>query len=228
VKTISLVGYTNAGKSTLFNRLCEADVHAADQLFATLDPTFRQLELPVIGNAILADTVGFIRQLPHDLIDAFRATLEEVSQADLLLHVVDVSYADHLQRIDEVQEVLDSIGAGAVPQLVVYNKIDASDECSRIDFNAEGSPERVWVSAADGSGIDLLLQALTARLAEGVVETRIRVAPDEGRLRAALFSEGCVLDETAQMDGSIDMLVRIEQYRLERIGISYEPGNLSN
>lgn len=221
VNTISLVGYTNAGKSTLFNRLCESDVHAADQLFATLDPTFRKLSLPVIGEAVLADTVGFIRGLPHDLVDAFRATLEEVCQADLLLHVVDASYPDHQQRIVEVNEVLQSIGADRVPQLLVFNKIDATGHCARVDHDSEtGIPTRVWLSAQSGEGAEDLLDALTVRLGRGVVQGAVRLQPHEGYLRAALYNCGDVLEERTSEDGSINLQVRIEQHRLDRLGLS--------
>ena len=128
MKTVSLAGYTNAGKSTLFNRLCESDVHAADQLFATLDPTLRELQLPIIGKAILTDTVGFIRQLPHGLVDAFRATLEEVKQSDLIIHVVDASSEERDLQMTEVDLVLEEIKASDVPQLLIYNKIDLIEE----------------------------------------------------------------------------------------------------
>ena len=220
VSTISLVGYTNAGKSTLFNSVCQSDVHAADQLFATLDPTFRKLQLPVIGEAILADTVGFIRRLPHDLVDAFRATLEEVCQADLLLHVVDASYPDYQQRIQEVDEVLSSIGAGQVPQLLIFNKIDAVALGARIDRNPMGLPGRVWLSAQTGEGVPALLEALSERLGQGVVEGAVWLMPHQGNLRAALYDVGDVLSEQIGEDGSIIMQVRIEQYRLDRLGLS--------
>tara|TARA_E500000331_G_scaffold57033_2_gene51121 strand:+ start:6096 stop:7379 length:1284 start_codon:yes stop_codon:yes gene_type:complete len=220
VSTISLVGYTNAGKSTLFNRVCESDVHAADQLFATLDPTFRKLSLPVIGEAVLADTVGFIRRLPHDLVDAFRATLEEVCQADLLIHVVDASYPDYQQRIGEVNEVLRSIGADQVPQLLVFNKIDATPHSPRVDRESNGLPCRVWLSAQTGEGVDRLLGALTDRLAKGVVQGAVCLRPDEGHLRAALYDGGDVLREQTSDDGSINLQVRIEQHRLDSLGLS--------
>ncbi len=217
VRTVSLVGYTNAGKSTLFNRLCEADVHAANQLFATLDPTLRQLDLPVIGRAILTDTVGFIRHLPHGLIDAFRATLEEVSEADLLLHVVDASSPDHQLHSQQVDAVLSEIGADSVPQLIVYNKIDVTAEPPRVDYTDEGIPWRVWLSAQTGVGVDLLIEAISARLASGVIETTLSLAPDQGALRAELFELGAVIEERTEVDGTICMHLRIEQDRLNRL-----------
>jgi len=159
--TVSLVGYTNAGKSTLFNRLARADVYVADQLFATLDPTLRRIHLPARGTLILADTVGFIRDLPHDLVNAFHATLEETLQADLLLHVIDTHSASREQYQADVQHVLQQIGADQVPQLLVFNKLDLLPEQKpRIGRDDQGKPIHVWLSASTGAGIDLLQQAL--------------------------------------------------------------------
>jgi GTP-binding protein HflX len=217
VSTASLVGYTNAGKSTLFNQLCEEHVHAANQLFATLDPTLRQLELPVVGKAILTDTVGFIRDLPHDLVDAFRATLEEVASAELLLHVVDAASPDKDEQMAQVDQVLEEIGAQGVRQLLVYNKIDLLSDEPRIDFDENGVPRRVWVSAATGAGIDLLIEALGQALAVNIVETTLSIAPHQGQIRAELFELGAVLDEETGVDGTIHMHVRIEEHRLQRI-----------
>lgn len=161
IPTVSLIGYTNAGKSTLFNKLVHADVYTADQLFATLDPTLRRLQLPELGPIILADTVGFIRNLPHNLVDAFSATLEETAQADLLLHVIDASNLNRQPYIDQVNEVLAQIGADGVPQLQVYNKTDLLPEASyKIDRDSEGRPIRIWVSAITGGGIPELKNAL--------------------------------------------------------------------
>ncbi len=217
VRTVSLVGYTNAGKSTLFNRLCESDVHAADQLFATLDPTQRRLELPVIGQAVLTDTVGFIRRLPHGLVDAFRATLEEVAEANLLLHVVDASSDEKDEHIEQVNAVLAEIDAEDVPQLMVYNKIDLIGEPPRIDYTGDGRPERVWLSAQTGEGVGLLIEAISKALSSGVVETTLRIPPGKGAVRAELFELGAVLDERTDTDGTISMHIRIEQDRLDRI-----------
>ncbi len=217
VKTISLAGYTNAGKSTLFNRLCRADVHAEDQLFATLDPTLRKLELPVVGKAILTDTVGFIRQLPHTLVDAFRATLEEVSQADLILHVVDAGEPLRAEITAEVNAVLAEIGADETPQLMVCNKVDLIDKEPHIEYDQRGLPRRVWVSAIDGRGCELLLEAIALRLAGDLIETSITISPADGRMRARFFELGAVVNEQHCEDGSILMDLRIQKSAFERI-----------
>ncbi len=161
LSAISLVGYTNTGKSTLFNKLTGAKVYVANQPFATLDPTLRRAYLPNGEFAVLADTVGFIRQLPHDLVEAFRATLEETRDADSLLHVVDAQSNMKEQQIQEVNTVLTEIEAEQVPQLLVYNKIDLINDCvPRVERDANGYPRRVWVSAVTGAGIDLLQQTI--------------------------------------------------------------------
>jgi len=215
--TISLAGYTNAGKSTLFNRLCNAGVHAEDQLFATLDPTLRNLILPIIGKAVLADTVGFIRALPHGLVDAFRATLEEVSQSDLILHVVDGSASLKEERIHEVNRVLGEIDASEIPQLMVYNKIDLMEEAPRIERGSDGRPTKVWVSGVTGDGGDLLLGAIAERLAEDAIETIITLGPEDGRMRARFFEIGAVVEENICEDGSIEIHLKIQESSLRKI-----------
>ena len=200
VPRIALVGYTNAGKSTLFNAMTGADAYAADQLFATLDPTVRRIELA--GHSIVvADTVGFVRDLPHELVAAFRSTLSEAREADLLLHLVDAADPLREERIAQVDEVLAEIGAGDIPQLLVYNKIDKLDERQpRIDRPAEGHP-RVWVSARDRAGLDLLPEVIGELLDLQRVTGEIEIPSRAGKLRARLHELGAVLDEQSVEDG---------------------------
>ena len=164
VPTVSLVGYTNAGKSTLFNALTKAGTYAADQLFATLDTTSRRVYLPEIGNAVVSDTVGFIRDLPHQLVEAFRATLDETVRADLLLHVVDASSFDREQQMIEVDKVLAEIGADQSPQLVVVNKIDQVPALMErgpvLRYDRNGKVAAIYISAKEGIGLDVLRETL--------------------------------------------------------------------
>ena len=227
VPTLSLVGYTNAGKSTLFNHLTTSDVYAADQLFATLDPTLRKVEVEDVGPAILADTVGFIRHLPHKLVEAFRATLQETIEATLLLHVIDSHDDDRHEHIAEVEHVLREIGADEVPVLEVYNKIDLLDgREARIDRNEDGKPIRVWLSAVTGEGHDLLFQAVSELLAEDVFHDSFALLPEEGQFRARLYESGVVLSEKVDEKGSIVLEVRIQKKDmlqiLSRLGMSQE------
>ena len=201
IPTVALVGYTNAGKSTLFNALTEAGVYVEDQLFATLDPTVRKLELPDRSEVILADTVGFVRDLPHELIAAFRSTLQEAREADLILHLIDASDPNRWQRVRQVNAVLKQLDADRVPQIRVYNKIDKLVRKPRLTNNRLGEGRAVWLSAATGEGIPLLLDAVGNRLCRKKIQGVIRLDASQGRQRALLFDMGAVLQEQPADDG---------------------------
>jgi GTP-binding protein HflX len=206
---VSLVGYTNVGKSTLFNHLTHASVYAADQLFATLDATSRRITLPNKMQLVLIDTVGFIQQLPHDLVAAFRATLEETKQADLLLHVVDATDPDRLQKITQVNQVLTEIDAHQVPQVLIYNKIDAlKGETAHLEHDESGKIHKVWLSAVTGSGLELLSQTLMARLFEQPLQLWVRLPLHSQLVRAKLFKLAVVLQEQFADNG--DSLLEIQ------------------
>lgn len=209
--TVSLVGYTNAGKSTLFNRLTDARVFVADQLFATLDPTIRRIELPVGGPVALADTVGFVHDLPHELVAAFQSTLEETVDADLILHVVDCADPAHLERIEDVDEVLERIGAAERPRVQVYNKTDILGVPPRIDRAADGSVIRVWLSAATGQGTDILLEVIAEALHGDRVSGTVRLGVSQARLRALLYERATVVDERTMKDGGWELDVEIDR-----------------
>ncbi|MEK6551727.1 MAG: ribosome rescue GTPase HflX [Pseudomonadota bacterium] len=211
IPTISLVGYTNAGKSTLFNRLTGASVYSADQLFATLDPTMRRLELPGRVSVVLADTVGFVRHLPHDLVEAFKSTLEEVAEADLLLHVVDQSSPERNEQQQRVNEVLAEIGAAGIPQLTVFNKIDLSGDAPRTAMDATGQPNRVWLSAQTGTGIGELQEALSIFFRRDRRLYRFRLPPEAGRLRSILHERFEVQGESALDDGTMELMVALNR-----------------
>ena len=217
VPTIALVGYTNAGKSTLFNRLTAAGAYAADQLFATLDPTVRRLHLAPGLETALADTVGFVRDLPHELVAAFRSTLQEAREATLLLHVIDASDPERMDRIRQVNEVLESIGAHELPQIEVYNKIDRTGDAARVERGADGRPLRVWVSAHTGEGVDLLHASLHEALGSDLCHCRLRLPPTQGRARARLFAAGAVVGQRALDDGGSELEISLRRHELERI-----------
>lgn len=218
IPAVSLVGYTNAGKSTLFNKLTEADVYVADQLFATLDPTMRKVDVVEKGPVIFADTVGFISHLPHRLVDAFRATLEEAANADLLLHVVDAAAEDRATNIKRVEEVLKEIDAHRLPTLMVYNKIDLlEDSVSRIERNAEGQPVAVWLSALNDQGFELLFQAVSERLPGQLVHKTLHLLPKHGALRAAMYSHKAVLNEQVDDNGCINLEVKLQEMDFSRL-----------
>lgn len=202
ISAVSIVGYTNAGKSTLFNVLTKAQVYVQNQLFATLDPTLRNLMVEGMDSVVLADTVGFIRELPHDLIVAFRATLEETREADLLIHLVDRAAEHYEDTLHEVNTVLTEIGAGDVPQLIVYNKIDLlPDATARVDRDDMGRPYRVWISAQSGLGIDLLVDAIGELLGGKMLRQTIQLTPDQAALRNRLYKMRLVESEEVTETG---------------------------
>ncbi len=215
IPSISLVGYTNAGKSTLFNSLTNADIYVADQLFATLDPTLRRCELANGASVVLADTVGFIRHLPHELIAAFRSTLQEASEADLLLHVIDANAEDRDETIFQVNKVLEDIGADSVKQLQIYNKIDLLDDFApRIDRDEAGQPIRVWLSAQNGLGTELLFQALTEIFSTSKVKKICHLLPSQGDIRAKLFSTARIIHEEGNDQGGWNIAIEIDKKHL--------------
>ena len=216
VPTVALIGYTNAGKSTLFTALTKAPAYAADQLFATLDPTVRRVSLPGGETVVAADTVGFIRALPHELIAAFRATLQEAREADLLLHVIDAADPQRAQRKDDVARVLAEIGAAEIPQIEVYNKLDLTDEPARVERDADGRATRVWVSAQSGRGLELLREALAERLHGSQFHGEIELGPEHARLRARLYEVGAVRSERPQGAGWM-LEVAVDLPVLERL-----------
>ena len=216
VPTVSLVGYTNAGKSTLFNILAGSDVYAADQLFATLDPTLRRLNWDGIGNLVLADTVGFVRNLSHSLVESFKATLEETAEAALLLHVIDSSSPDMLEQIEAVEKVLKEIGA-EVPVLRVYNKIDRSGEQAKIVYKAPHQPDRVYVSAHSQQGLDLLRQAVHECLMGNIQSFELRLKPAYGKLRNQLYELNVIQSENYDDQGSLHLHVIMAPHKLEQL-----------
>jgi GTP-binding protein HflX len=216
IPTVALVGYTNAGKSTLFNALTDAGVYVKDQLFATLDPTVRRLDLPEGEHVVLADTVGFVRDLPHELVAAFKSTLQEAREADLILHLIDASDPDRWQRVRQVNSVLKQLDADQVPQIRVYNKIDKLDRAPRMTNNRRGEGRAVWLSAVTGEGLPLLTDAIANRLQQKKIQRILHLQPSQGRQRAKLFELGAVLNEVVLEDGSCELELRMAEKNLRR------------
>jgi len=211
VPSVSLVGYTNAGKSTLFNKLTGAKTYVADQLFATLDPTLRSCQLSANHEIVLADTVGFIRHLPHELVAAFKSTLQEASEADLLLHVIDAHSDDRDEIMAQVNQVLEEIGAGKIRQIKVFNKIDLLDNITpHIDRDDAGNPLSVWLSAETGAGLDLLYQLLTETFSNTKLRKRCYLQADQGDIRAKLFTCAKIIDEHINDAGATELIVEID------------------
>lgn len=217
VPMVALVGYTNAGKSTLFNRLTDADVLVKDQLFATLDSTVRRLQDPASGDILVSDTVGFVRDLPHELVAAFRSTLEETAQADLILHVIDGADPDRLTYQAVVEEVLIEIGAGDVPVVKVINKADLADRAVGVEHDASGAVSAVVVSALAGEGLEALKEVAKAQLSQGRIQRDITVPLTGQRLRAKLFDLGAVRSERIQPDGGSVLSIELDQRDVQRL-----------
>ena len=237
VPTVAIVGYTNAGKSTLFNRLTGADAFAADQLFATLDPTLRRIELPDARYALLADTVGFVRDLPHELVAAFRSTLQEARESAILLHVIDAADPHRSERIAQVNAVLNEVGAGAIPQLEVLNKVDLLDpslvnQRTETGDISDSQPVigRHWVSAKTGLGLTELVNAVGEFLGPQIVQKRLVLGPQAGRARARLYAAGAVIRESTTTAGEAELHISMPRLAFERFcrmeGIDPEAADL--
>jgi len=217
VPSLALVGYTNAGKSTLFRSLTGADAYVADQLFATLDPTVRRVTLPGGTPIVAADTVGFIRELPHELVAAFQSTLTEAREATLLLHVIDASDPRRDEHIAQVNEVLAEIGADAIPQIVVYNKIDRLQRPAAVERDEAGMPAAVWISAQKRLGLELLTGVIAQRLSRFARAVRLRLPPGAGALRSRLYAAKSVREEHTAQDGSIELTVELPEVEIRAL-----------
>lgn len=216
IPTLSLVGYTNAGKSTLFNALTDAGAYAADQLFATLDPTLRKLQVDDQLSVIMADTVGFIRHLPHDLVAAFRATLQETREADLILHVIDCVDENRQDKIDAVNTVLAEVGAEDTPQLQIFNKIDLAHYEPRIDRDESGKATRIWLSAKDQRGFEEFFDVIREYFAADTVDVELQLAASEGMIRSRLFEHKLIQQESYGDDGSILLTLKMSPLQIRK------------
>jgi GTP-binding protein HflX len=222
VPTVALVGYTNAGKSTLFNRLTGSDTYVADQLFATLDPTVRRVKLAGVGEVVLADTVGFVRQLPHELIAAFRSTLQEARDADLLLHVVDASDPLRSERIAQVREVLAGIGAGEIRELTAFNKIDLLEESAagtapRVVAGPDGVPAQAWVSSVTGAGLEKLRDAIVQAVRPNQIRRTLHLQMPAAAVRSDLYRRNAVRAERQCDDGSWELEVELDSAEMAKV-----------
>ena len=213
---VSLVGYTNAGKSTLFNALTSEKQLAEDKLFATLDPTTRTLDLPDNQHVLLSDTVGFLKKLPHHLVDAFKATLEEVAEADLLLHIVDVAHPEAESQIDAVDEVLKELGALERPTLMLFNKIDLLEEAGHIQLFQSKYPDSLAISAQDGAGLEALKELLAERFSAQDVDVSLALSYQDGKALDYLYKHGEVFDTDYQGE-SIKVKAKLPQRYLKAL-----------
>ena len=216
IKLVALVGYTNAGKSTLFNILCDQSVFAKDQLFATLDTTIRRISLPFVGDSLLVDTVGFINSLPPELVAAFKATLEELNNADLLLHVVDAHSSEKKQKIEDVNSILHDLGASEIPQLMVYNKRDLGNKPYKTQTDTFGTVDQVWVSSLNDLDRENLIDVIAERLSDKLIVRKFRFLPCQGKERSDLYRSSSVLEEIFLEDGSCELVVKGESELLSR------------
>ncbi len=215
---IALAGYTNAGKSTLFNTLTDAKVFAHDQLFATLDSTIRRVILPASGEAVIADTVGFIQDLPHDLVDAFKSTLEETKRSNVLLHVVDAADEYNIEKISQVEEIIEEIGAGKIPTILVMNKIDCLENFApRLDRDEAGRVNRVWISSQTGEGVDLLYQALAEQLSGMMTRAKIELDVKSAYIRSEIHNIGYIHNEKVDDFGQWILEINVTHHYLSKL-----------
>jgi GTP-binding protein HflX len=215
---IALAGYTNAGKSTLFNELTDSAVFADSQLFATLDSTIRRVTLPASGEAVIADTVGFIQDLPHDLVAAFKSTLEETRQSDIILHVVDAADEYNREKIDQVDEIINEIDAADIPCILVMNKIDClEDFVPRIDRDEDGNIYRVWVSAQTRAGLDLLYQALSEKLSGLMTRAKIQLDVKSAYIRSEIYDVGYIHNEKVDDYGQWVLEINVTNHYLSKL-----------